>query len=150
MLIKDFMLRKMTPNDLDQVMEIEKQVFTLPWSRESYAGELNNSFANYLVVDVAGKVASYGGIWVVFREAHITNIAVHPEHQGLGYGKSLMLGLEQVARQKKAEYVYLEVRPSNIKALNLYEGIGYGQSGTRTAYYTDNNEDAIIMSKILF
>lgn len=150
MLNQEYLLRKMTVQDLDQVMQIERTVFTLPWSQESYAGELKNSFANYLVVDIAGEVAAYGGIWVVFGEAHITNIAVHVKYQQRGLGRALMQCLEQIARQKRADHIYLEVRPSNRKAVYMYAELGYGPSGTRKAYYTDNGEDALIMSKLLF
>jgi len=144
------MQRKMTIQDVDQVMEIERASFTLPWSKESYAGELKNCFAHYLVLDVSGIVAAYGGIWVVFEQAHLTNIAVHVDYRQRGMGSALMQALEQTARKNKAEYVYLEVRPSNLAAVNMYASLGYGISGARTAYYTDNGEDAYIMSKLLF
>jgi ribosomal-protein-alanine N-acetyltransferase len=150
MLNQDYMMRKMTAKDLEQIISIEKTVFTMPWSQESYSSELKNSFAHYLVADMVGKVVAYGGIWVVFEEAHITNIAVHVDYQHQGLGKSLLKGLEQIALQKKADHIYLEVRPSNLTAINMYESLGYGQSGLRKSYYPDNGENAIIMSKLLF
>ena len=149
MLNQDYILRKMSVQDLEQVMQIERDSFTLPWSKESYASELKNKFANYLVLDIGGEVAAYGGVWVVFTDAHITNIAVHEKYQHLGFGRALITGLEYIARQKRADYIYLEVRPSNIRAVNVYESMGYGKSGSRKAYYSDNGEDAYIMSKLL-
>ncbi|NLW91223.1 MAG: ribosomal protein S18-alanine N-acetyltransferase [Syntrophomonadaceae bacterium] len=140
----------MTLMDIDAIIRIENESFTLPWSRESYIGELNNHFANYLVVDYEGDVIAYGGIWVVFEEGHITNVAVDPEYRNAGVGHALMEELERVARQKKATRILLEVRPSNMSALALYRGMGYLDSGLRKGYYSDNNEDAIVMTKLLF
>jgi len=150
MLNQDFMIRKMTPLDIDVVMRIENESFSLPWSRESYLGELKNNFATYLVGDYEGEVIGYGGIWVVFEEAHITNVAVAPEYRKAGVGRALMEELERAARHKKATRILLEVRPSNAAALALYRGLGYLTSGLRKEYYSDNNEDAIVMTKLLF
>lgn len=150
MLNRDFMIRKMTPLDIDVVMRIENESFSLPWSRESYLGELKNNFATYLVGDYEGEVIGYGGIWVVFEEAHITNVAVAPEYRKAGVGRALMEELERAARQKKATRILLEVRPSNVAALALYREFGYLTSGLRKEYYSDNNEDAIVMTKLLF
>lgn len=147
---QDFMVRKMTPVDIDAIMRIENESFTLPWSREAYLGELKNSFATYLVGDFEGEVIGYGGIWVVFEEAHITNVAVAPEFRNAKVGRALMEEMERIARQKKATRILLEVRPSNVAALALYRGIGYIESGLRKEYYSDNNEDAILMTKLLF
>lgn len=148
--IANCLVRKMTEHDLDEVMAIEKQAFTLPWSKQSYMGELKNSFATYLVADRAGQLAGYVGIWVVFDEAHITNVAVDPQWRGQGLGQLLMEEAEKVARQKKALRILLEVRPSNYTALVMYQGLGYTETGIRKEYYSDNGEDAIIMTKLLF
>lgn len=147
---QDFMVRKMTPMDIDAIMQIENESFTLPWSRDAYLGELKNSFANYLVGDYEGEVIGYGGIWVVFEEAHITNVAVAPKYRNAKVGHALMAEMERIARQKKATRILLEVRPSNVAALALYRGMGYIESGLRKEYYSDNNEDAILMTKLLF
>ena len=140
----------MTETDLDEVMTIEQESFSLPWSRESYLGELNNNFANYMVCDYAGDIAAYGGIWVVFEEAHITNVAVAGKFRGQGIGCSLMAELENIARAKHATRIFLEVRPSNAAALKMYNKLDYIQTGSRKAYYTDNGEDALIMTRYLF
>lgn len=150
MLNQDYLVRKMTEEDLDRVMVIEKEAFALPWSRESYLSELKNSFAVYLVCDVEGEVAGYGGIWVVFEQAHITNVAISQDYHLRGLGKSLMLELEKVARQKKATHILLEVRPSNLAARTMYKKLGFVDMSIRKAYYSDNKEDAIVMIKYLF
>ena len=150
MLNPGFILRKMTSQDIDEIMQIEQKCFTLPWSRESYLGELNNNFATYLVCDFEGEIAGYGGIWVVFEDAHITNVAVNPDFRQSGMGTTLMQELEQIARDKKAQQILLEVRPSNKAALAMYRNLGYFPTGLRQNYYSDNGEDAIIMTKLLF
>jgi len=145
-----YMIRKMAENDLDKVMIIEQESFSLPWSRESYLGELKNDFANYLVCDDGGEIAAYGGVWVVFEEAHITNVAVAIRYRGQGVGSDLMKELEKIARSKHATRILLEVRPSNQVALAMYDKLGFIQTGVRKAYYSDNGEDALIMTKYLF
>ena len=150
MLQQGYMVRKMTEQDLDEIMLIEQESFSLPWSRESYLGELKNKFSNYLVCDYEGKVAAYVGVWVVFEEAHITNVAVGKKYRSRGMGKSLMLEVEKLVRQKGAQTILLEVRPSNEVAIRMYLELGYIPTGLRKAYYSDNQEDAILMTKYLF
>jgi len=150
MLNTKFMVRKMTLQDIDQVMRIESESFSLPWSKDSYLSELRNQFATYLVCDCAGEVAGYGGIWVVFEEAHITNVAVSAKYRRQGMGRALMEELEAVARKRNAQRILLEVRPSNHAALSMYRERGFMSTGLRKQYYSDNGEDALIMTKFLF
>jgi len=150
MLNSDYLLRRMTEQDLDAIMKIEKESFTLPWSRDSYRGELINQFANYLVCDFAGDIVGYAGAWIVFEDAHITNIAIAKSFRNKGLGTVLMQEIEKIARSKEALRIILEVRPSNTSALAMYEKLGYVQTGIREAYYSDNGEDALIMTKYLF
>lgn len=144
-----FMMRKMTPLDLEQIMIIEQEAFTLPWSRQSYENELKNQYAHYLVLDYQGDIGGYGGIWVVFDEAHITNVAIAGKFRGRGWGRVLMLELERLARRNRAGRILLEVRPSNRPAIAMYHSLGFIVSGLRKQYYSDNNEDAIVMVKHL-
>jgi len=150
MLNTDYLVRRMTEQDLDAIMKIEQESFTLPWSRDSYRGELINQFANYLVCDCEGDIAGYVGAWIVFEDAHITNIAVGKSFRNKGLGTMLMQEIEKIARSKKALRILLEVRPTNISALTMYEKLGYVKTGIREAYYSDNGEDALIMTKYLF
>lgn len=149
-MLNSCLVRKMTAQDLDDVMAIEQESFSLPWSKQSYLGELSNNFATYLICDRQGVIAGYVGIWVVFEEAHITNVAVRKLCRGQGTGRMLMEEAEKIARQKKALRILLEVRPSNQSALTLYKSMGYEETGRRRGYYSDNGEDAIIMTKLLF
>lgn len=143
-------IRNMTIKDLDQVMQIEWDSFPLPWSKQSYMGELSNTFASYLVCDYEGEIVGFGGIWVVYEEAHITNVAIAKDYRQQGKGKMLMGKLESIARDKKAIRIMLEVRPSNIAAQIMYDNLGFVPTGLRKKYYSDNDEDAILMTKYLY
>ncbi|ARU63861.1 ribosomal-protein-alanine N-acetyltransferase [Tumebacillus avium] len=136
----------MVLEDLDRVMEIEHQSFSLPWSREAYVAELtNNHFAKYLVVTLGGDVVGYAGMWVILDEAHITNIAIDPAVRGRRLGEHLMREMMAWSMAHGAERMTLEVRVSNLAAQKLYDRLGFQSYGIRKGYYTDNNEDAMIM-----
>lgn len=149
MLNNAFMIRKMTVQDLDQLMVIENESFSLPWSRQSYEAELQNAYADYLVCDWAGELAGYIGMWTVMEEAHLTNVAVAAKFRGQGIARTMMLAQEKKARTKGASMMLLEVRPSNQAALGLYSNLGYIHAAIRKNYYSDNQEDALIMVKHL-
>jgi [ribosomal protein S18]-alanine N-acetyltransferase len=146
---QDYLIRKLTRQDLDQLMVIEDDVFSMPWSRQSYETELKNQWANYLACDWEGQLAAYIGMWTVFEEAHITNVAVSKRFRGRGLGRILMLEEEKLARAKGANRILLEVRPSNEAALAMYKGLGYIPVSVRREYYADNGEDALVMIKHL-
>lgn len=133
--------------DLDQIMKIEMVSFPAPWSKESYMGELKNSFATYLVAEEGSTVVGYIGIWCVFDEGHITTVAVHPQRRRKGVAKMLIQEAEKAAKEKGVKRIFLEVRPSNTSAQSLYRVMGYCEVGVRRGYYTDNGEDAIVMVK---
>lgn len=139
---------KMSAAHLDQVLEIEKVSFPTPWSRDSFMGEIQqNDFALYIVAVYDGAVIGYGGMWLIFNEAHITNVAVRPDLRGKNIGKALMLEIIRQAVLRGADSMTLEVRPSNKTARRLYQGLGFKERGVRKHYYVDTNEDAIIMWK---
>ena len=143
-------IRKMTPGDLAQVMEIERSSFDLPWSRSSFEKELrDNSYACYLVAETGeeGKVVGYTGCWVLFDEAHITTLAVHPAYRRSGIGSMLLTSLLELAESRGAQQVFLEVRDSNMSARRLYAEFGFEIKGIRKKYYHD--EDALVMMRFL-
>ncbi|MGZ4135829.1 MAG: ribosomal protein S18-alanine N-acetyltransferase [Tumebacillaceae bacterium] len=138
--------RRMALEDLDRIMEIEHHSFTLPWSREAFVAELTqNHFAKYLVAIHEGVVVGYAGVWVILDEGHVTNIAIHPDARGKKLGEALMRELMATAIANGAERMTLEARVSNFVAIRMYEKLGFASAGIRKGYYTDNNEDAIIM-----
>ncbi len=144
----EIVLVPMTVEDLDQVMAVEHTSFITPWSRAAFIGELTqNVFANYLVAKAGEQVVGYGGVWIVLDEAHVTNVAVHEAHRGQKIGERLMLALIQTARSKGARRMTLEVRSTNSVAQNLYQKLGFVARGVRRSYYSDTQEDAIVMWK---
>jgi ribosomal-protein-alanine N-acetyltransferase len=133
---------------LNQVLEIEEASFPAPWSYYAFAYEiLQNNLAHYIVVMSGQEVVGYSGMWLVLDEAHITNVAVHPDYRQKSIGKSLMLEMMRLAVLNGSTKMTLEVRPTNTAARRLYEQLGFVEKGRRKRYYTDNNEDAIIMWK---
>lgn len=143
-------LADMSLEDIDQVCEIENLSFKTPWSRESFEEELSrNNLARYIVAKAGGKVVAYGGMWIVLDEAHITNIAVHPEYRGRGLGEKVTRELLKTAEESGAVRVTLEVRASNDIARKLYNKLGFADNGVRKGYYADTGDDAIIMWKEL-
>lgn len=142
----DIVIRAMTEEDIDAIVEIEKEAFSTPWSKESFLTEIrDNLLAKYIIAEIDNKVVGYGGIWLILTEGHITNIAVKKEYQGLGIGNKLVEGLIIYCTSRGIDSMTLEVRKSNIVAQNLYKKYGFIDYGIRPKYYSDNNEDAIIM-----
>ncbi|NKE08106.1 ribosomal protein S18-alanine N-acetyltransferase [Mesobacillus selenatarsenatis] len=143
---KTITFRHMTVDDLDEVMEVEVNSFTIPWSREAFFNELTkNQFAQYLIVEVDQKVVGYCGVWIIVDEAHITNIALLPEYRGMRLGEALMAKVMKLGREMGAMRMTLEVRVSNVRAQNLYRKFGFEEGAIRKQYYTDNMEDALVM-----
>ena len=141
-----FSFRMMNVDDIDQVMEVEHNSFTLPWSRESFYNEIiKNQFAVYLVLEDEGRVIGYCGVWLVVDEAHITNIALLPEYRGRKLGEALLKKIIEVAIERGAKTMTLEVRMSNMIAQSLYRKLGFEGGAIRKRYYTDNQEDALVM-----
>jgi ribosomal-protein-alanine N-acetyltransferase len=108
------------------------------WHRERFFGGKPSSGNQY--------VLGFAGIWVMADEAHITNIGVRKQCQRQGIGELLLIAITNLATKLKADYITLEVRASNITAQSLYQKYGFTQVGVRQGYYTDNREDALIMS----
>ncbi|GHI01664.1 ribosomal protein S18-alanine N-acetyltransferase [Neobacillus kokaensis] len=141
-----YVFRYMREEDIDQVLEVEHASFTLPWSREAFYNELrNNKFAVYIVLEHNKKIIGYSGVWIVIDEAHVTNVAILPEYRGKKLGDALMQKLIQVSREMGARSMTLEVRVTNHVAQSLYRKMGFQNGGIRKNYYSDNQEDALVM-----
>ena len=135
----------MTAADVDAVHEIETACFKTPWSRESFLHELEgNQCARYIVVREDGRAIAYAGVWFIIDEGHITNIAVHPDKRGMGYGEMVTKAMIQLAADSGMNVMTLEVRRSNEIAQKLYHKLGFIDVGYRKKYY-ENTEDALIM-----
>ena len=137
--------RLMTAEDVDAVHEIDLASFAIPWSRDAFAKEAENNCARYLVLCEDGVPVAYAGVWFVLDEGQITNIAVHPDRRGMGYGEMVTRALIQLAADSGMSFLTLECRRSNVVAQNLYHSVGFIDVGFRKRYYADNNEDALVM-----
>jgi ribosomal-protein-alanine N-acetyltransferase len=136
----------MTLEDLDEVLAIERASFQTPWSRGAFRYELTqNRVARSLVVRAGREIAGYLCLWEIGHEIHVTNLAVHPEYRRRGIARMLLGSMLEEARARSVELVFLEVRPTNTEALNLYESLGFRVIGRRKGYYFDTGEDALVM-----
>ena len=135
----------MKREDVPRVHEIECACFRSPWSKNALLGELRNDVAHYLVMELDGVLIGYGGMWVLFEEAHVTNVAIMPDYRKQGRGRTLMLAMMERAIKFGAEKMTLEVRESNLVAQHLYEKLGFYQNGFRARYYSDTGEGALIL-----
>ena len=161
-----YLIQPMTLADIDQVMEIEQQSFSSPWSARAYRYEITeNQHSTMLVVRPAigpegvlarwtrrlrgtnpGPVLGYAGFWLLVDDAHVCTIAVHPQWRRRRLGELLLLSLLERGMALNASRATLEVRASNEAAQALYLKYGFEKVSRRKRYYTDNNEDAYIMA----
>jgi ribosomal-protein-alanine N-acetyltransferase len=131
---------------LKGVIAIERRIFPSPWSLGLYLSEISQPTTRaYYVAVVGPEVVGYAGMMMVVGEAHVTNIGVAPEWQRHGVGRRLLLQLAREARQRSAQHLTLEVRVSNVGAQALYHEFGFVPAGVRKNYYSEVNEDALIM-----
>ena len=139
-------IARMVAADVPDVVRIERASFTTTWPSDAFYNELTtNKMAHYYVGRVDGQIVAYGGIWVIFEDSHVTTIAVDPRFRGKRYGEILLLRLIEEAIERNAAWMTLEVRESNVGAQQLYRKYGFTTVTTRKAYYSDNNENALVM-----
>lgn len=140
-------VRAMLTRDIPTVMRIERQCFPTPWSEKIFITEVEeNTYADYIVAAAGGEVVGYAGQWLYSYEAHVTNIAVMPAHRGRHIGARLLLSLMHRAQRQGINRMTLEVRASNSGAMAFYRRYGFAVRGIRHNYYTDTNEDAVVMA----
>ena len=167
-----YVTEPMRVEDIPTVAVIERMVYSRPWPMEAYRYEIiENSRSHYIVARLKGghtprspqgfraalrraiagpevdeTLLGYGGLWLMVDEAHVSTLAVHAKWQGRGIGEMLLTSLVAKAAEMKAAYITLEVRVSNTRAQNLYKKYGFRENGIRRRYYSDNDEDALIMT----
>ena len=138
---------RMTVDDLIAVHVIERESFSTPWPAHAYRQEIEqNRLAHYIVARCGNAIVGFAGIWLLVDEAHITTFATRTTWRRQGIGERLLVALLDLALARGAKEATLEVRPSNIPAKRLYEKYGFKVVGVRPRYYSDNNEDALIMT----
>lgn len=143
-------LLPMTKKHLNDVAKIEKDCFSVPWSKKALEDEITkNDFAIYFVACEDNKVIGYGGMWHVVNEGHITNIAVKKEYRRKGVAAAIINKITETAIEKDMIGLTLEVRTSNSAAIALYKKFGFKLEGIRKEYYSDTKEDALVMWKYL-
>lgn len=140
-------VRAMREDDVDAVMAIEQRAYPFPWTHGIFRDCVRAGYPIWLALrdDI---VIGYGVLSVAAREGHILNICIDPDEQGKGYGRQLLRLLVRCARGYRAERIFLEVRPSNPRAIALYQDEGFNEIGRRPRYYPAHNgrEDAIVMA----
>ena len=142
----------MLPADVDEVHALECSVFPHPWSRANFADSLAAGYDAWLLRDPLGKLAGYFVLMYALDEAHLLDVAVAGERHGTGLGRYLLETLCARARDMGAESVLLEVRPTNERALAVYQRFGFAEIGRRKGYYPAHEgkrEDAIVMRHAL-
>ena len=133
--------------DLPAVHAIEHASFESPWPPDAYRSELEtNRLAQYLVVRVGDEIVGYGGMWLMVDEAHVITFAIHPGLAPAAHRRAAAPGDARLAIDAGANEATLEVRLSNLPARRLYEKFGFRPVGLRPRYYSDNGEDALIMT----
>lgn len=134
-------------DDVAAVHEIEQLSFRTPWPAYAFEQELKgNRLARYVVARAGDRVVGFAGIWMMVDEAHITTFGVHPDWRRQAIGRQLLLNLAEISIAIGARRMTLEVRESNEVAQALYAAFGFEVLGRRHAYYTDDGEDALIMT----
>ncbi len=142
------MYRTMVLQDLSTVMEIETSAYAHSWSEGNFRDCLSAGY-EMVVVELQQQIIGYGVMMIAAGEAHLLNLCIHPDRQGTGHGRQLLNHLMQIADQRNASTVYLEVRASNARACTLYHMAGFNEIGFRPDYYPADSgrEDAIVFAK---
>lgn len=137
----------MLASDLDAVMRIEQSVYAYPWSRANFADVLASGYPSQILW-AGDAVLGYCVAMQGFQEVHLLNVAVAPQYRGQGWGRLMLEALSLWSRAQSAEFVWLEVRQSNVRAQAIYQAAGYAPISVRKAYYAAGKglrEDALVM-----
>lgn len=141
-------LRPMREADLDEIMRIEEAAYPFPWTRGIFRDCMRAGYPMW-VQERDAAIIGYGVLSIAADEAHVLNLCTAPGHEGHGLAQRMLQALLQIARAGGAQRVYLEVRPSNPRAITLYDRSGFNEIGRRPRYYPavgNGREDAIVMA----
>ncbi len=140
-------LRPLKTHDIPKVLTIERQMYSYPWSEGIFKDCLKIGYSNWAFIK-DGQFVGYVILSVAVGEAHILNICLDPAYQGKGLGRQFLKEVLIIAKKKNANSVFLEVRPSNTAAVQLYKTAGFKKIGKRKNYYpaADGKEDALVLS----
>ena len=140
-------IESMTVDDISQVAEIERQIFSIPWSEKAFRDSMESDNTIYIVAKENNNVAGYAGMYLSFEEGNITNVAVNPLSRRKGIGEKIVRDILNRAYEKGVRDVFLEVRETNSVAIALYEKIGFKEEGIRKNFDDKPRENALIMWK---
>ena len=140
-------IRRMSEEDLVQVCELEQQIFSEPWSRQSFADSMKKTENIYLVVEEQGQILGYCGLWGVAGEGQICNVAVRETARNRGVAKAMLGELLRIGNEAGLTAYTLEVRVGNAPAITVYHALGFEDAGIRKNFYSKPQEDALIMWK---
>ena len=145
----DLYLKTALTQDIEAIVALDKLCFGGIWTADGYLREIDSPNSSLLLLWLEAnqqlKLVGLGCLWSIVEEAHITLLGIHPEHQRLGLGKTLLCYLLEDALKRQLERATLEVRASNQAAIKLYEQYGFKLAGKRKNYYPQTGEDALIL-----
>jgi [ribosomal protein S18]-alanine N-acetyltransferase len=146
----NYQFRPMQMSDLDEIMQIEPHIYPYPWTRGNFSDSLNSGYSAWVLM-LSEQIIGYALLMMVVDEAHLLNLSVAKTHQKQGLGRLILEHMIHIAKNHKAANMFLEVRPSNISAIALYENIGFNEMAVRRGYYPAANgrEDAVLMGLAL-
>ena len=140
-------IEKMTADCLNAVAALEEECFSHPWSKQSLSESLENEYSVFLVAVEDGKIVGYVGMEVIVDEGYIFNVAVSADYRRRGVGYALVRELVTYGMKNSLCFITLEVRQSNAAAISLYSKFGFIRAGERKNYYSDPEENAVLMTK---
>ena len=142
----NIVIEKMDDTHIAEIVKLENECFSVPWSENALREELTNQFARFFVALCDGEVAGYIGAHNILGEVYITNIAVFSKYRRMGIAENLIKNLIDVSASENADFITLEVRKSNIGAINLYTKMDFKTVGERKNFYENPREDALLMT----
>ncbi len=129
----------------EEIAEIERHCFSTPWTSEQIKSSSDSTV--FFLARVGGKAVGYGGMYTVLDEGYVTNVGVMPEYRKQGIGKKIVNELIDFSVKNRLSFISLEVRVSNVAAINLYSSFGFTEVGKRKNFYHEPKEDALIMTR---
>lgn len=137
----------MEERHLDVLTEISRRCFSMPWTRDGFAAELASDTARFWAAEEEGTCIGFAGMHAVCGECYVDLVAVHPAHRRKGIAQQLVQTMIDWMEQNSGVFITLEVRVSNRPAIALYEKLGFAEVGRRKGFYTDNHEDALLLTR---
>ena len=139
-------IREMKESDLEEILAIEKKSFADPWSRRLFKETLLFPHSvNFVLEGATGTVLGYVNFYVIGEEAHMLNLAIHPNWRKKALATQLLSHAIDFIKHRNAVHFFLEVREGNLDAIRLYGKFGFQVIGRRKHYYVETNEDALVM-----